>query len=134
MCLKRPQILDTIFAELASRSDEEGYIFATDEDLDKWASTLGLSWLAALDVIGAELARRYDSKQVNFAFGDSLANDLESTLIFRHQDVPEDGWPMIWSEVYEAFDAGEWRPADDPDDPVLKFTNPAISDIVAKLG
>ena len=126
-------ILEKIFTELAARSDAEGYTYATDDDLDSWASDLGITWLTALDVIGAELARRYHRHDVSYEFGDSLANDLESALIFRHEQVPDGAWPKLWAEVYEAFDAGEWQPKDDSECPVKKFTDPSIAEIVAKL-
>ena len=126
-------MFDKIFIELTARADAEGYTFSTDEDLDRWAANLGVSWLRALDMIGAELARRYNNREVSYEFGDSLANDLESTLISRHQRVPENGWPTLWAEVYDAFDAGEWQRKDDPDCPVKKFTDPHIAHIVSKL-
>ena len=126
-------ILEGIFSELAARCDDEGYTFATESDLDKWATDLGIYWLNALDVLGAELAVRYHGRLVSYEFGDSLANDLETVLISRHQHVPKDGWPKLFWEVYDAFDAGEWQRSGDPDDPVRKFTDPYIAEIVAKL-
>ena len=40
---------------------------------------------------------------------------------------------MLWAEVYNAFDAGEWQRKDDPACPVKKFTDPHIAEIVSKL-
>ncbi|WP_417323230.1 hypothetical protein [Erythrobacter aureus] len=134
MTAQATQILAGIFKELAARCDEEGYTFANDHDLDRWATELGTTWLKALDIVGAELARKYDNGAVSYKFGDSLANDLEGILITRHQQVADGEWPPLFWEVYEAFDAGEFRwPEDGDADPVVLYTNPAISDIVAKL-
>jgi|TARA_R100000049_G_C1877785_1_gene35219 hypothetical protein len=134
MSARANQILSGIFEELAARCDDEGYTIAYDADLDRWAGELGIFWLKALDVLGAELARRYDSGAVSYEFGDSLANDLEGILISRHQQVADGEWPMLFWEVYEAFDAGEFRrPKDGGADPVVLYTNPAIADIVTKL-
>lgn len=40
---------------------------------------------------------------------------------------------MLWAEVYDAFDAGEWQRKDDSECSVKKFTDPSIAEIVAKL-
>ncbi len=127
------EIISAIFAELASRSDAEGYTYAIREDLDRWSMLLNLPWLKSLDCIGVELAKRYHAGLINYAFGDSLANDLWSEMIQRHQDIPEGEWPQQFDEVYLAFDTGEFRREKDGDaDPVKPYTDPAIAEIVRK--
>ncbi len=134
MSTSATRVCDGIFDELAARSDDEGYTIADDADLDRWAKNLGVTWLKALDVIGAELARKYHQGVVNYEFGDSLANDLEGILISRHEQLGDGEWPSLFWDVYEAFDAGEFqRPTDGNADPVALYTDPAIADIVANL-
>ena len=134
MSTSATRVFDGIFHELAARCDDEGYTIADDADLDRWATNLGVTWLKALDLIGAELARRYHQGAVNYEFGDSVANDLEGILISRHQQVADGEWPRLFWEVYEAFDAGEFRrPKDGNADPVALYTDPALAEIVADL-
>ncbi|ABC64211.1 hypothetical protein [Erythrobacter litoralis] len=127
-----PNIL-AIFEELDARVDKEGYTFASEEDVDRWAGQLDVDWLSCLDLIGAELAKKYHANEVSYEFGDSLANDLNSTLMFRHEQVPEGSWPSLFWEVHEAFDAGEWPPKTDELDPIEQYTKPEIARIVARL-
>ncbi|MDG5750437.1 hypothetical protein P8R33_04900 [Qipengyuania sp. XHP0211] len=134
MTESKAPILDKIFAELRLRCDPDGYIFTYVDDLDRWSGLLGLPWFESLNCIGVELAKRYDSGTVNYAFGDSLANELWSEMISRHQEIPEGCWPQQFDEVYLAFDAGEFRRKKDGDaDPVKLYTDPMIADFVASL-
>ena len=135
MAESKAPILDQIFAELSSRCDPEGFVhtFYVD-DLDRWSELLGLHWLESLNCIGVELAKRYDRGSVNYAFGDSLANELWSELIGRHEQIPEGSWPQQFDEVYLAFDAGEFcREKDGQADPVKLYTDPMIADFLARL-
>jgi len=86
-----------------------------------------------LDAFAAELALSYAAGRVNFAFSDSAVNDLWAVLISRFEQVDEGEWPKLFSEVFEAFDAGEFRRPGDAD-PVALYTDPAIAEIIAKLG
>ncbi|MBL4717899.1 MAG: hypothetical protein OSA41_11470 [Erythrobacter sp.] len=135
MTESKAPILDQIFAELRSRCDTDGYIhtFYVD-DLERWSGLLGLPWFESLNCIGIELAKRYDSGSVNYAFGNSLANELWSEMISRLEEMPEGCWPLQFDEVYSAFDAGEFRRKKDGEaDPVKLYTDPMIMDFVASL-
>lgn len=124
-----------IFEELASRCDDEGYTYASNLDIDRWAADRQIAWPTFMDQLGAELAKRYHQKRVSYEFGDSLANDLWSEMISRFgESGSQSDWSNLFFEVYEAFDAGEYHRSNDGDvDPVELYTEPAIAEIVSKL-
>ena len=131
----RDSSFDPIFQELSSRCDGDGYTRADKTDIARWAGARDVRVPVFIDQMGAELAKRYHAKLVDYAFGDSLANDVWGVMILG---LPKEGdhedWSAIFCEVYEAFDAGEFhRPGDEDADPVKLYTDPAIAEIVAKL-
>ncbi len=126
--------IETIFTEIVSRYEDEATFFADAAEIDRWGARMGVNWLKSLDVISAELAKRYHSGLVSYEIGDAIANDLWGALIMRSGQVPNDDWPTLCQNVYFAFDAGEYRRKEDGDaDPVELYTSPAIDKIVVEL-
>ncbi len=126
--------IEAIFTEIVSRYEDDAILFADAAEIDRWGAKLGVDWLKSLDVISAELAKRYQSGLVSYEIGDAIANDLWGALIMRSGQVSNDDWPTLCQNVYFAFDAGEYRRKEDGDaDPVELYTNPAIAKIIADL-
>nr|WP_298930988.1 hypothetical protein [uncultured Erythrobacter sp.] len=127
--------MDAVFREFLSRYEDGPCFYIEAADIDRWAGNIGVPWSKFLDLISAELARRYEAGMIGYEFGDAIANDLWSALMERSCQVSNDDWPKLCQAVYFAFDAGEYRRKKDGDaDPVELYTVPAISQIVANLG
>ena len=88
------------------------------------------------DQLAIILARKYHNNEIDFETADWLANDFEGELnhllAFVWPDHVAGPWPMLWSEVYEAFDAGEHDHFGRSSDPVREFTDPMIAEFLAK--
>ena len=126
--------LSEIFELLLSRADDDGNTYADGPDLDRWSKQLDASWLEVLNMIGAELAKRYHAGVVSWNFGDSLVNDLWGEMIHKLAHSKEDWWPDLFDSVYLAFDSGEFQREKDGDAcPIDLYTNPEIARIVASL-
>ena len=90
------------------------------------------------DKLAVILARSYSSGEFDFETADMLANAFEDALV----DLLIDFWPKgdggpyphRWSQVYEAFDAGEFDHFGRSSDPVREFTDPAIAEFLEKHG
>ncbi|WP_298333234.1 hypothetical protein [uncultured Erythrobacter sp.] len=92
--------------------------------------------VAVYDQLAMILARRYHNNEIDFETADWLANDFEGELnhlfAFVWPDSVAESWPMLWSEVYEAFDAGEHDHFGRSTDPIKEFTDPMIAEFLAK--
>lgn len=92
--------------------------------------------VAVFDKLAFILAKKYQDKEIDFEMADWLANDFEGELNHLIGFVwPKNGaecYPMLWSEVYEAFDAGEHNHFGRSSDPVKEFTDPLIEEFLAK--
>lgn len=92
---------------------------------------------AVYDKLAVILARKYHEGELDYSTADWFANQFEGELIdlivaiWPQNDGP---YPSKWSEVYEAFDAGEFEHFGRSSDPVSEFTNPQIAQFVAKHG
>ncbi len=125
--------MDEIFKLLASRCDDEGYTRVDDLDLSKWSTDLKLSSSDFLNQIGLEIAKRYHAKELSFEFCNSLINYLWGDMLELTLEEKSFQWPSVFHDVYEAFDAGEFRRSSDKtDDPITEFTNPEIASIVER--
>ena len=92
---------------------------------------------AVYDRLAVILARKYHQSDLDYETADWFANQLESELTQLVIDIwPKSGGPhpQKWSEVYEAFDAGEFDHFGRSSDPVTEFTNPQIAEFLAKYG
>lgn len=102
------------------------------EDFNRWLSGLASYEVTArFDALGLELARRYSSGECSFSFCDWVVNKAYSDLTSR---LPPGGldYPVLFDEIYQAFDDGEWDHHGKSEDPVSEFTNPAIAAILAR--
>ena len=92
---------------------------------------------AVYDKLAVILARKYHEGELDYVTADWFANKLEGDLIHLTVEMwPKNGgpYPEKWSEVYEAFDAGEFDHFGRSSNPVAEFTNPQIAEFLAKHG
>ena len=90
---------------------------------------------AVFDKLAVILARKYHSGELDYETADWFANQFESeltNLIVEMWPKTNGPYPMKWSEVYEAFDAGEFDHFGRSSDPVREFTEPMIAEFLAK--
>lgn len=94
----------------------------------------GTDVAAFLDRFAARVARAYHRGELPYAVCDSIVGDLWGLLQGLWMDGVAHDWPMLFQQVYDAFEAGAWhRRADGSDDPVGTYTDPAIAAIIAAL-
>jgi hypothetical protein len=80
---------------------------------------------SALNALAIEIAERYLRGQLSFADADDIANSLFAYA--THVGVlPE---PMF--AVFLAFDAGEFQPKGDSENPEIKYTRPQLERILS---
>lgn len=92
-------------------------------DLSKLKS---LSIEVTFNLFFTRIAYLYNQRRVNYEFCDLLINAAYGEWLFSH-DVVSVGFPPMFLQVYEAFDAGEYHRKDDmSDDPIAEFTNPLV--------
>lgn len=92
---------------------------------------------AVYDKLAIILARKYHGGELDYETADLFANRFEGELISLMVSIwpKNDGpYPYRWSEVYEAFDSGEFDHFGRSSDPVAEFTNPQIAEFLAKHG
>jgi hypothetical protein len=84
--------------------------------------------------IAAEIARGYTERRFSFEFCDYVANALTGSCMIWSGDRREIPHPELLFRVYDAFDAGEnANPSLPPHDPIKRYTDPMIAEIVAAL-
>ncbi len=94
----------------------------------------GTDVAAFLDRFAARIARAYHHGELPYAVCDSIVGDLWGLLEGLRMDGVAHDWPVLFQQVYDAFEAGGWhRRPDGSDDPVGTYTDPAIAAIVAAL-
>jgi hypothetical protein len=126
--------MSTPLNQLLSRSEEAGGARVSADDLAAWAGESDEDEARFFNEIGAEIAKRYNAGELSYEFCDLVVNDLWGLLMKSQLRDPQGLWPDTFSEVYEAFDAGEYhRQADRSDDPIAEYTAPAVAAIVDKL-
>jgi hypothetical protein len=93
--------------------------------------------IAVFDAVAVILARSYQSGALDYETADWIANVVDGEMLElmmqlqtneTHIDTPQD-----WSEVYEAFDAGEFDHFGRSQDPIREFTDPGIQAFLARI-
>ncbi|MGB7419449.1 MAG: hypothetical protein WA918_09740 [Erythrobacter sp.] len=91
---------------------------------------------AVFDQVALILARSYSNCELDYETADMLANAFQGALLDLIMDFWPAGdggpYPMQWSLVYEAFDAGEFDHFGRSSNPVAEFTDPMIAEFLAK--
>ena len=96
------------------------------------AAANDLSLNGLLDRASLLVARRYQSEVLTFADADDIMNRVWALVCC--QPVADIAVPEITREIFEAFDQGEYRHADDPPDidPETKYTKPLLAKAMAR--
>ena len=93
--------------------------------------------ISVFDSVAVILARSYRSGALDYETADWIANVVDGEMLelmmqlqpnATHIDTPQD-----WSEVYEAFDAGEFDHFGRSEDPVREFTDPGIETFLTRI-
>lgn len=104
-------------------------------DREGWAQGDRQAEIAALNDIAASLALGYHRRELSWQFCDNLINSLWGDLIHCIDQYPEGEWPTLFSDVYDAFDAGEFlREGKQDENPMEVYTRPEIARIVEENG
>lgn len=100
------------------------------EDLEAARSVSGLSMSDFLDSIARRVAQQYHAEILSFEAADCAINSLSAYCLSQHEVM----LPSYANDVYNAFDRGEYRHAEDGvnEDPEIKYTKPQIQAIVAR--
>ncbi len=102
----------------------------SEADVERWSSACSWSRSQLFDEIAKLLALGYNTSELTFEFCDMVVNDLSTPV--TNTSGPR---PLVFWEVYWAFDEGEHYHGDNRDeDPVEVYTRPMIARIVAVLG
>lgn len=105
-----------------------------------WAARAGMSVPAVYDTVAMEIAKGFDSGQLNYEFCDCLMNRMWPQYILEmapqanRERLPGDklALPSFFHDVYECFDAGEYhRDPHNNDDPVAEHTVPMVRALLA---
>lgn len=111
--------------------DPESDWWPGESDVLRWAS-LNLAAVAPIyEAIAAYVARGYNAGELSFDFCDGIVNGLyDAFLELRLKQMPP-----LYYDVFLAFDEGEYpHRGDEPGvDPIRKYTNPRIAELVAGL-
>jgi hypothetical protein len=100
------------------------------DDLEAARSVSGLSMSDFLDCIARRVAHQYFAEILSFEVADCAINSLSAYCLSQHEVM----LPSYANEIYNAFDRGEYRHADDGvnEDPETKYTKPQIRAIVVR--
>ena len=86
--------------------------------------------IAVFDAVAVILARGYQSEALDYETADWIANVVQGEMLELMMQLQPGQWhidtPQNWSEVYEAFDAGEFDHFGRSQDPIGEFTKPGI--------
>ncbi len=95
-----------------------------EDDVQKWMKSTGMSEAALYSKIVLYLAHGFHASELTFEYCDAIMNDIFGLVVASHQQMAADV-----SEVYRAFDEGEYYHQDRPDaDPVDAYTRPLVPD------
>lgn len=123
-----------IISEMADREqrDPEALWWPDASDLRRWVANDVEAVGSLCDEIAGLLAKGYERRQLSFGLCSGIVNGLYPAIL----ELEVSWMPTLFYEVFLAFDAGEYTHCgDDPGlSPVTKYTDPAIRDIVQKLG
>jgi hypothetical protein len=92
----------------------------------------GEAFAEACNTLSLRVARRLVHGDLGFEGADAVMNWVWSYMVRCAPTTGEAAMPEPAYSIYDAVDAGEYHHAgDDPDvDPVLKYTIPALSEIL----
>jgi hypothetical protein len=113
------------------RADPEALWWPGASDVLRWTSSDLHAVGPLYEEIAELVARGYDGGDLSFDLCDGIVIGLFAAFIeLGLTDVPH-----LYYDVFLAFDEGEYRRDTDDAavDPVRKYTDPRIKDIVAKL-
>ncbi len=100
-------------------------------DLERWTEIAGSTRREAYDVMARHLAVGFNEGRLPFWFCDAVAIAVIGFVYDDFITLGEDSWPVLFNQVYLAFDAGEVGPPGV--DPIAVHTRPMIAKIVDDL-
>jgi len=88
------------------------------------------------DSVAVETARRFVAGDMPFDTADWVANQIYSAMLAdgTEQGLEEYQFPPLAFEVFEAFDAGEFRRSGETGDPAETRTRPLLVELLARAG
>ena len=93
--------------------------------------------IAAFDAVAVILARSYQSGALDYETADWIANVVDGEMLELMMQLQTNetniDTPQDWSEVYEAFDGGEFDHFGRSQDPIREFTDPGIQAFLARI-
>jgi hypothetical protein len=97
-----------------------------------WSGGSDKDLCALYNQIAGQLALGHHEARFSFEFCDEVVNHLWGLMISQQVGDHPPPWPELFFRVYEAFDAGEFvNPLVPPYDPVKRYTDPEIAEIVS---
>ena len=122
--------IDELLAELRVRYPDgppwRERLSITNMDILKWTASAGMSRQDLYDQLALELAHGFNASELSFEFCDAVVNEIHWVIIFCDEQRPH-----FFSEIYLAFDSGEYLHDGSPDkDPVEAYTRPQIERIL----
>jgi len=103
----------------------------SQRDLERWTDITGSTRREAYNVMARHLAVGFHEGRLPFWFCDAVAIALIGFVYDDFIKLGEDSWPVLFNEVYLAFDAGEVGPPGV--DPIAVHTRLMIAKIVDDL-
>lgn len=124
----KPADEDVFNAAARARKELQNIVdIYTEEDIERWAASTGLSKRDLFNALGASLAVAYHSHKIEFEFCDRVVNELVRYVYSGFVSGPEN-WPILFDNIYLAFDSGEYyRVGEEGQDPSEIHTRPAIA-------
>ncbi len=125
--------LDIFNAAVQARKEIQNIaVHFSEDDIERWASSTGLTKLDLFNAIGASLAVSYHTHKAEFEFCDMAVNELVRHVYSGFASGNEK-WPDLFYNVYLAFDSGEYiRIGEEDKDPSEMYTRPAIASIISQ--
>jgi hypothetical protein len=125
--------IHAIFTEVKARHTQNAghaKMWLNADDITRWANHSVDVETELFNALGAELALAFHNGELTFDQCDDIANVIWHVLCIRlctrfTKVIPDSYWPMLFHNVYLAFDAGEFPLTKDrTDDPVADHTVP----------
>ncbi|GEM_PF-6708114 len=101
--------------------------YASADDIMDWSVDLQLSPATLLDRLSAHMVEGFHRGTLDYDYCDALANALHFPVL----DLV--GMDSFAWKTFLAFDDGEWSRPGDIEDPVDKYTRPAVAALFAQL-
>jgi hypothetical protein len=131
--------LDDVVADFLSRYQRDPTkCQLTENDIEQWSKHTEKKNYELFERIAARVALGFHKKEqpFDFDFCDTLTTSLSRHLYSGYMGPRVDDWPKLFSEVYLAFDAGEFHHQEhEPREvkPSELHTRPLIAAIVERL-